>query len=411
MRFQLTYLSGPNKGLTVEFSQKAVFVGRDADNDLVIDESHVSGDHAKFVSRDEQVFVEDLSSTNGTFVNGKRVNSPVVLSTGNTVQLGTTVKVRFTALSEDFGGRTVVGRPEELPNYAPVQSAEAFQQAPQKKSFPKWIIFAVIGLVVLCLGGILLGGGSLVILNWFSNPESEIKEVLNPSLLETDQAVLLSTQMAMTEAPHATETAQAVQAMTQQAQETAQAQASATAAAIEFYWGVILDGMGTTPLFGPESGSITFENDGNVEASFADIDYMNVIITGDFYPSYQSDEVLWDMGFFFRDQGSNDELRLKIESGGEYYILNRIGEDENYLVEDTINNLNLSINTPNTVTLMVWEDQCVLFVNNQFITEVDISTRMMSGDVSIVTNIEEENYLPGAETRYENFTIYAVPLQ
>jgi hypothetical protein len=217
--------------------------------------------------------------------------------------------------------------------------------------------------------------------------------------------------MSMTEAPHATETAQAVQAMTQQAQETAQAQASATAAAIEFYWGVILDGMGTTPLFGPESGSITFENDGNVEASFADIDYMNVIITGDFYPSYQSDEVLWDMGFFFRDQGSNDELRLKIESGGEYYILNRIGEDENYLVEDTINNLNLSINTPNTVTLMVWADHCVLFVNNQFITEVDISTRMMSGDVSIVTNIEEENYLPGAETRYENFTIYAVPLQ
>ncbi len=136
------------------------------------------------------------------------------------------------------------------------------------------------------------------------------------------------------------------------------------------------------------------EDDGNVEASSADVDYMNVIITGDFYPVYQSDEVLWDIGFFFRDQGSNDELRLKFDSSGEYYILNRIGEDENHLVDGTINSLNLSVNTPNTVTLMVWEDQCVLFVNNQFITEVDISVRMMSGNVSIVTNIDDENYLP-----------------
>ncbi len=411
MQYQLTYLNGANKGLTVEFSQKAVFIGRDADNDVVIDEPHVSGDHAKLVSRDEQVFIEDLGSTNGTFVNGNRITSPVVLNSGDTVQLGTTVKVRFAALSEDLGGRTVVGRPEELPGYAGMQNPESYQPAPQKKAFPKWIIFAVIGVVILCLGVILLGGGGLVILNWFSNPDSSIQEVLDPSIKETDQAILLSTQMAMTEAPYATETAQAVQAMTQQAQETAQAQASATAAAIEYYWGVILDGMGTDPLFGPQSGAILFEDDSNVEAFSADVDYMNVIITGDFYPSYQSDEVFWDIGFFFRDQGSNDELRLKIESSGEYYILNRIGEDENYLMDGTINNLNLSLNTPNTVTLMVWEDQCVLFVNNQFITEVDISVRMMSGNVSIVTNIDDGNYLPGAETRYENFTIYAVPLQ
>ncbi len=98
MRYQLTYLSGANKGLTVEFSQKAVFIGRDADNDLVIDESHVSGDHAKLISRDEQVFVEDLGSTNGTFVNGKRVSSPVVLNTGDTVQLGTNIQLQFTTL-------------------------------------------------------------------------------------------------------------------------------------------------------------------------------------------------------------------------------------------------------------------------------------------------------------------------
>jgi pSer/pThr/pTyr-binding forkhead associated (FHA) protein len=411
MGYQLTYLSGANQGLTVEFSQNVVFIGRDPGIDMVINEPHVSENHAKLAFRGEQVFIEDLGSTNGTFVNGRRITSPVPLNSGDTVQLGTDVKLRFTALSEDFSDRTVVGKPQELPDYIPSQKPAPFQEAPQKKSFPKWIIFAVIGVVILCGGVILLGGGGLVILNWFSNPESRTQEVADAALIETDQAVLISTQMAMTEAPYATETAQAAQAMTQQAQETAQAQASATAAAIEFYWGVILDGMGTNPLFGPESGTLSMVDDGNVEALSASVDYMNVIITADFFPSYQSDEALWDVGFFFRDQGTNDELRLRIESGGEYYVQNRIGEDENNLVEGTINNLNLSENTPNTVVLMVWEDKCVLFVNNQFIAEIDISVRMMSGNVSIVTNIKDENFLPGAETRYENFTIYAVPLQ
>jgi pSer/pThr/pTyr-binding forkhead associated (FHA) protein len=213
MQYQLTYLSGTNKGLTVEFSQKAVFIGRDADNDMVIDESHVSGDHAKLVSRDEQVFIEDLGSTNGTFVNGRRITSPVVLNTGDTVQLGTTVKVRFTALTEDFGDQTVVGKPEDLPNYVPAQKSESFQEAPKKKSFPKWIIFAVIGVVILCGGVILLGGGGLILFNWFSGSDSMTQQTTDMSFVETDQVVLLSTQMAMTEAPYATETAQAAQAM------------------------------------------------------------------------------------------------------------------------------------------------------------------------------------------------------
>jgi pSer/pThr/pTyr-binding forkhead associated (FHA) protein len=411
MRYQLTYLNGANQGLTVEFSQNVVFIGRDPGIDMVINEPYVSENHAKLAFRGEQVFIEDLGSTNGTFVNGRRITSPVPLNSGDTVQLGTDVKLKFTALSEDFSDRTVVGRPDELPNYVPVQKPEPFHEPPQKKSFPKWIIFAVIGVVILCGGVILLGGGGLVILNWFSNSESGEQRTAEAAFIVTDQAIQLSTQVAMTEAPYATETAQAVQAITQQAQETAQAQASATAAAIEFYWGVILDGMGTNPLFGPESGTLSMVDDGNVEASSAGVDYMNVVISADFSPPYQSDEALWDVGFFFRDQGANDELRLKVESSGEYYVLNRIGEDENYLVEGNFNNLNLSVNTPNNIILMVWEDKCVLFINNQFITEVDISLRMMSGNVSIVTNIEDENYLPGAETRYENFTIYAVPLQ
>ena len=48
MRFQLTIISGNQQGLTTDFNQEVVTIGRSSGNDLTIDEPHVSGVHAKF---------------------------------------------------------------------------------------------------------------------------------------------------------------------------------------------------------------------------------------------------------------------------------------------------------------------------------------------------------------------------
>jgi pSer/pThr/pTyr-binding forkhead associated (FHA) protein len=58
--------------------------------DLVIDDPGVSRRHARVLADDDGVIVEDLGSSNGTFVNGRRISGPVELAAGDEVQLGAT---------------------------------------------------------------------------------------------------------------------------------------------------------------------------------------------------------------------------------------------------------------------------------------------------------------------------------
>jgi hypothetical protein len=69
---------------------RALFVGRNPDNDLVLTEQTVSGRHAVFHlgGRGEGLLVRDLASTNGTFVNDQRVSKPRALENGDRVRLG-----------------------------------------------------------------------------------------------------------------------------------------------------------------------------------------------------------------------------------------------------------------------------------------------------------------------------------
>src|SRR3954452_24211090 len=59
--------------------------------DLVIDDPGVSRRHARILPGAVGVGVEDLASSNGTYVNGERISGPVELGAGDEVQIGTTV--------------------------------------------------------------------------------------------------------------------------------------------------------------------------------------------------------------------------------------------------------------------------------------------------------------------------------
>lgn len=62
---------------------------------LLPDDTFVSQLHARLFRRDKDLFVEDLGSTNGTFLNGRKVSAPVAVRKGDTLQFGrTTVAVR-----------------------------------------------------------------------------------------------------------------------------------------------------------------------------------------------------------------------------------------------------------------------------------------------------------------------------
>lgn len=67
-------------------------IGRLEDNDIVItDDSFISSHHARIEVRPEGVWVVDLSSTNGSFVNGQRLASERSVRKGDRIQVGSTV--------------------------------------------------------------------------------------------------------------------------------------------------------------------------------------------------------------------------------------------------------------------------------------------------------------------------------
>ncbi len=66
-------------------------IGRSDDADVTIDDPYASEFHARVGYQDDKVLVQDLGSTNGTYVNGRRVGAPVSVAKGDTVQIGKTI--------------------------------------------------------------------------------------------------------------------------------------------------------------------------------------------------------------------------------------------------------------------------------------------------------------------------------
>ena len=86
MRVLLKFKDAVIKEIPLE--QEVYTIGRKADNDIVIDNLAVSGFHAKLVKEGETVYLEDQNSTNGTFVNGKKV-AKCAMNNGDVILIGT----------------------------------------------------------------------------------------------------------------------------------------------------------------------------------------------------------------------------------------------------------------------------------------------------------------------------------
>ena len=65
-------------------------IGRAAANDIRIDDSFASGRHARLYDREGVVYIEDMNSTNGTYVNGRRLGAQQVLHARDRIRIGDT---------------------------------------------------------------------------------------------------------------------------------------------------------------------------------------------------------------------------------------------------------------------------------------------------------------------------------
>ena len=98
---------------TIETDKGEITIGRNPGNDIHIDNLGVSKQHAKISKQDSAYVIEDLNSTNGTFINNKRI-AKAILNDSDEVHIGKhSLKISVQPQSkaspdQDFGDKTIV---------------------------------------------------------------------------------------------------------------------------------------------------------------------------------------------------------------------------------------------------------------------------------------------------------------
>jgi pSer/pThr/pTyr-binding forkhead associated (FHA) protein len=87
----LKIVDGPNAGQSVPLGDGPILLGRGTDAAIRLDDDYVSTRHARFATNGEQWFVEDLGSTNGTYLGSQRITAPIPIGLGIQVRLGKTI--------------------------------------------------------------------------------------------------------------------------------------------------------------------------------------------------------------------------------------------------------------------------------------------------------------------------------
>ncbi len=164
-RFRLVVRRGPQPNQQYELNRDTVTIGRDITNDIVINDPEVSRHHARLVRTAAGYTLEDLRSTNGTFVNRQRISTPHPLSNGDLVGMGETVTLSYETLGipgQVPGEQTIPAQAQTVPSTMPPPVQPISPSAPPSPYAPpmeeetesdmsRWIVIGCVAmLVVFC---------------------------------------------------------------------------------------------------------------------------------------------------------------------------------------------------------------------------------------------------------------------
>jgi predicted component of type VI protein secretion system len=135
MAYQLVMKTGPAPGKVYSLEKSVVSIGREAGSDVFINDEEVSRVHARLTSQFGDYVLEDLGSTNGTFVNGQRATGGRILKPGDSILLGERVSLTFEEVPFDPNATQVsqaASQPEpEPPDYeTPAPQAAQYPSSP-----------------------------------------------------------------------------------------------------------------------------------------------------------------------------------------------------------------------------------------------------------------------------------------
>ena len=128
-QYRLVVRQGPIPGQIFELNRNEISIGRDISNDFVINDAEVSRKHAKLTLEGDRYKIEDLNSTNGTYIDGQRLIGPHVLAIGEIIMFGDNVGVIYdgeparpdvtAASSVALGMTPVAAIPAPVESYVP----------------------------------------------------------------------------------------------------------------------------------------------------------------------------------------------------------------------------------------------------------------------------------------------------
>ncbi len=130
--FKLVVQKGPAVGQAFELVDGQITMGRESSNSITIDDRALSRSHAKLIKTASGYTIQDLGSTNGTYINGEAINSPHDLKNGDKIFIGETVVIEFQVIpgKNDPNATFVMPAPnkranatEVLPSRADVEAA------------------------------------------------------------------------------------------------------------------------------------------------------------------------------------------------------------------------------------------------------------------------------------------------
>src|SRR6186997_2596850 len=86
--FSITVTEKGGEQRRLDFDKSEITIGRVQGNDVILPKGNVSKRHSRIVLKDGRFIVVDLKSTNGTYVNGRKITSPLVVKPGDKIYIG-----------------------------------------------------------------------------------------------------------------------------------------------------------------------------------------------------------------------------------------------------------------------------------------------------------------------------------
>ena len=84
-------VEGGNAGERADLDHAPILIGRGSDAAIKLDDDYVSTRHARIAASGDQWFVEDLGSTNGTYIGTVRITQPTTITLGTQIRIGKTI--------------------------------------------------------------------------------------------------------------------------------------------------------------------------------------------------------------------------------------------------------------------------------------------------------------------------------